>query len=950
MNQFVRELRKSIEGEVRTDEMTRRAYSVDASIYEIEPLAIVLPKNSDEVVRCLSLAAQYNISVIPRGAATGITGGCIGHGLVIDTTKHLNRILEINIEKEYVICEPGVVQEQLNKALAPHGYRLGPDTSTGNRATIGGMVANNSAGARSLLYGKMVDHILEADLLLSGGEKIFCRKIPAKEWKKLAEEKTREGSLYREIARIKEEYSYEIENHFPNIPRRASGYNLDELLKSSSINLCKLVAGSEGSFGFVTSVKLSISKKSKYSGIAVIHLKDLVEGLAKIPQLLTAKPVALEMIDHEIIKMGRLSPLMRGRLDWLKGDTAGLFVAEFFGESEEQLKESLQNFEKIVHNSKTGEGFQIFLDHQRMENVWKLRESGLGLLMSRRSYARGIAFVEDVSVAPEKLASFIQEFQRLLQRNGKAAGIYGHVGSGCIHVRPYIDLKKPEDVASMTKIMDEVAALVAEHHGALSGEHGDGLLRAWTHERMFGKRIAKAFVELKRAFDPTNLMNPGKVVPNQGFLENLRNTPEVPIQKLPTAFDWSREGGIELSIEMCNGNGQCRKKTGLMCPSFHVTGEERDTTRARAQALRAIINRRLPIDEYTGREMREILDLCIECKGCKTECPSQVDMTKMKSEVLHQYHKEWSPSLRTKLFGGIATINKWGCLFSPFSNWLAESRLSRKMLDRIGIASQRPLPAFSRHRFSQWWKSSGLKGIGGKPVVLFIDTFTEFNYPGIGQAAVRILTELGYRVEIPKWTCCGRSYISKGLLDKAKKQADAIVERFKPYIAQGIPIIGLEPSCVSVLKDELRDLSSDPAAKSIAAVSKTLDEFLYEIAQFEKLTLPFKKRELPVRLHTHCHQKALIGSKPTLELLKLIPGFQVEEIDSGCCGMAGSFGYEKEHYDFSLKIAETRLFPAARSAPKGTLFVANGTSCRCQLEHGLSLHPLHIAEVISGSF
>ena len=948
MSDLLNDLKRSIEGEVRFDAITRKIYSVDASIYEVEPIGVIIPKNRQDIVNAIIIAKRHGVSIVPRGAGTGITGACLGQGLVLDLSKHLNKIIEVDYENEYVVCEPGVVQDQLNEALSEKGYRLGPDTSTGNRATLGGMIGNNAAGAHSLKYGKMVDVVESVDVILSSGETIKFRQLTPKGWNEKLSLDTAEGHIYRTIERIQKEYHDEIENRFPHIPRRASGYNLDELIKSPNPNLAKLIVGSEGSLGIITSVKLKIAKKPLVTGISLIHFHDMIEGMRTISKILLHQPIAVEMIDHHIINMGKLSPSLKNKLGWLQGNPQAVFAVEFEAPTKKEVKEKIDNFEAQMKQESIGYANSHLLSEEEMNNLWAVRKSGLGLLLSKRSYSRAIGFIEDISIAPEKLAEFMVKFLDCLKKHGKEAGVYGHVGPGCMHIRPFINLRDWEDLQHMLAIMEEVSALVLQFGGALSGEHGDGRVRSWTNPIMFGDKLYQAFKEIKEAFDPENELSQGNKVHGQSLLENLRMDPETKIHPIKTFLDFKQEGGFELAVDLCNGNGLCRKKEAVMCPSFQVTGDEYDTTRARAQTLRSIVNGRLPIESFTSPEVYDVLDLCLECKGCKTECPSQVDMAKMKAEFLYQYQQKHGYSLRSKIFGYVGEINKLASPFSSLFNWINRSALGQAMLERVGIATQRPLPQLTNRTFSKWFKDFPQTNFD-KKVVLFNDTYTEYNHPEIGQAAVKILQGLGYGVIIPPWQCCGRPLISKGMLEQAKDKAAKLVENLHPYAQQGIPILGLEPSCILTLKDDFTSLlgSTNPQAIEVSKLCYTIDEFLYGLVQRNEFNLPFDDEERSVLLHGHCHQKALVGTKATMEVLKAIPGFTVAEIPSGCCGVAGSFGYETEHYPLSMQIGELKLFPAIRASNIETLLVADGMSCRGQITHGTSRRAFHLVEAIA---
>lgn len=945
MKDLYNELTHCIAGEVRFDKMSLIAYSVDASIYEIEPIGVVLPKSKEDLTNAIKIATSHRVAIIPRGAATGITGGCLGKGLIIDTSKYLNKILEIDLENNYAICESGVVQDQLNNALSPHGYRLGPDTSTGNRATLGGMTANNAAGARSLRYGKMVDHVRSIELVLANGELLEFGDLDDNALQQKLQLQNHEGKLYREMVRIRQTYQQEIQTQFPQIPRRASGYNFDEFIKPGPFNACKLITGSEGTLGVFYKIKVNICKKPNATALCVIHFNDMLKAMQTIPEILAFHPMALEMIDDQILAMGRQSPVMRHKLQWLQGNPACIFAVEFDADSKEAASQKAVNLEQFLVQKQIGYAHIVLDNPQSMSHIWEVRKAGLGLLLSKRTYSRAIAFIEDLSVAPDQLFSFMSKFCAYLTSKGKQAGIYGHVGSGCMHVRPYINLRDPQDVALMQQIMMDVSDLVLEHGGSLSGEHGDGLVRSWLNRKMFGEKIYRAFEELKSTFDPHDQMNPGKIVNGPPLLNNLRADPTMKNPPLKIFQDFSKEGGFELAVDLCNGNGLCRKKESLMCPSFQATGNEYDTTRARAQALRAIINGRLPQEEFSGKGLYDILDLCLECKGCKTECPSQVDMAKMKAEFLYQYQEKHGYSFRNLLFAHIGRYSHLSSMWPSLFNYITSTFFAKKILRWIGVAEERALPLVATQRFSSWFQNytQPIRDLK-KYVVLFNDTFTEFNQPEIGKATVHILNKLGYQVLLPSWSCCGRPMISKGLLLQARQKAERLIEILYPYAIQGLAIVGLEPSCILTLKDDIQGLLPiNSKTDAVIKASVTLDEFL----STEKLLFKESFQAKTIKLHGHCHQKALCSMKPTLQVLNTIPNAHVSEIQSGCCGMAGSFGYEKEHYPISMKIGELKLMPAIRASRNEDLIVANGFSCRSQIAHATGREAKHLAEVLA---
>ncbi len=901
------ELQREIQGDLRSDLMSQQIYSVDASLYEMTPLAVLLPKTADDIKKGISFASSHNIPVTPRGGGTGIAGGCLGKGLIIDMSKYFNRILEINSREKYAIVEPGLLQDELNRAAGTYGLRLGPDTSTGNRATMGGMVGANAAGIHSLHYGNMGQSLLELELLLSNGETMLCGSLSRSDFEK------KEGGIFEVLKKVASHRNL-IESQFPKIKRRASGYNLDSLLETP-VAIPKLIAGSEGTLGILTKIKVALQPLPEQTTLAIIPFPSIEACLQQLPNLLAFTPFSCELISEEIIAMGRLSPSLVGKMDLFPSHHP--FVAiEFEGkESEQKLRELCHFFKQTIP----------LPEGEQRKTFWALRKGGLGLLLSRRSYSRAIAFLEDMAVPLEKLSEFVGKLTSYFHLHRKKIVLYGHLGEGCLHLRPYFDLRQDEELHLVKKMMDDLSTLLREEEGVLSSEHGNGLVRSWLHPKMFGSKIYDLFLQVKQAFDPLHIMNPGKITAAPSPLENLRLNPTTKIKEIPTFLDFSPEGGFALSVSLCNGNGECRKLDGIMCPSYQVTQDERYTTRARAQVLQSLVYGKMEMSELTQDGIHDVLDYCLECKGCKTECPSQVDMAKIKSEVLYHRQKEKGIPLRSWLFGNIAFLSKWGSKLGPFGYWLQNGSLSKRLL---GIAPQRTLPSLAPHSFSSLWR--GQKK-GGKKVVLFNDTFTQFYEPSIGLAAATLLEELGYEVIIPPWHCCGRPLISKGLLPQARKKALSLLEILDPYIDQNIPLLGLEPSCLFTLRDDFPSLINKEKVKKMSSLCLPWDYFM------GRENLSFKTYHSPILYHRHCHEKALLKEKHSFP--------RMVEIPSGCCGLAGSFGYEKEHYEMSIKIGEHLLFPSIKASPEAVV-VANGFSCRNQISHGTGRKALHIAEIL----
>ncbi|MEN9359409.1 MAG: hypothetical protein RL095_944 [Verrucomicrobiota bacterium] len=953
MRELVAELKREMRGEVWSDELSKRVYSIDASIYQILPVAIACPRDAEDVYAALHIAQRCGVPVIPRGGGTGIAGGCLGAGLVLDMSRHMKKIRELNVEEGWALCEPGVVQDQLNLAASPHGLRLGPDTSTGNRATIGGMCANNSAGSNSLRYGKMVDHVLEWHAAFADASHQVVRSVDADGFRHLTEQATSFASALRELEKIIHHGGSAIRAAFPTLQRRVSGYNLDEMVKGFPLDLPRLLVGSEGSLALGTLFKVRLSQKPKFTVLTVVPFADFRAGLELVPELLLTAPFAFEMIDGTVIHLGRASPMMRGQLGWLKGNPNLLLCLEYDGATPGEALAKQEALHAVLKRL-PGVGEWVDLNESRLAaQVWKLRKSGLGILMSKRGEERAQAFLEDVAVPPERLPEFLTRFRSVIEDSGRVAGFYGHAGVGCIHVRPMINLRQEEDRRWMVKTMEEVTEVVREFRGSVSGEHGDGLIRSWLNPRLFGAEVDGLFRQLKHAFDPENRLNPGKIVNGPPPLENLRVDANVVRAPLETAFDWSREGGIHLALDMCNGNGECtRFNGGLMCPSFQASGDEFHSTRARAQALNAVINGGADPKELTSPRMMEILDLCVECKGCKTECPSQVDMAKLKSEVLHRHHQEHGVPARARFFADAAKSAALGSKFPRIANALIGNSFSRRLLDKyLGVSAKRSLPQLALKRASQllpnYVPQDSLDPVTGQPrhpkpvVALFLDTFTEYYHPEIALAANKVLQGMGFVVAVPPPVCCGRPKISKGLLDEAKESARATAAVLSAWAEREVPILVLEPGCLSALIDD--HLSLLPGNAASAKISQRAISFDAFVAEHSDKLLPLLRDDsAEVLVHGHCHQKALLGTAHIATLLGKLPGLRAKEIDSGCCGMAGSFGYESEHHDFSLAIGETRLFPALRLAPQAQV-IATGSSCRSQIADGVQRKAEHLA-------
>ncbi|HET6780522.1 MAG TPA: FAD-linked oxidase C-terminal domain-containing protein, partial [bacterium] len=948
MERLERALRDVVHGEVRFDSFSRVLYSTDASIYQIMPVGVVIPRDEEDIVAALRIAAEERVPVLPRGGGTSLAGQSIGPAIILDCSKYMDRLLELNPAGPWARVQPGVVQDELNIEARQYDLRLGPDTATSNRATLGGMTGNNSAGARSIVYGKMVDHTLEIRTLCMDGTELRLQPLSGDDAKKKLSSTGREGEIYRTVSSVVDANRGEIDRRFPKILRRVSGYNLDALLADPT-DLRKLIVGSEGTLGIVTEMKVRLVPRPHHSVLNVVHFADLFEALEATQIILQFNPSAVELIDRMVLEMTRAQLEHARRMTFVQGDPDALLLVEFSGQDRDELQSRLAAMEAALRSAGKGYAFTQAHSPADQENIWRVRRAGQGLLQGMKGDSKPITFVEDTAVAPDRLAPYMRKFKALLDHHGVRAAFYAHASVGCIHVRPLINLKDRRDIEKMKVIAPAVGELVIEFGGAMSGEHGDGLVRSWFVERFFGPQIYRAFTEVKRAFDPFGLMNPGKIVNGPPIDSSLRYGSAYQTIPVRTHFDWSKDGGFARSVELCSGLGACRKKTdGTMCPSYMVTREEEHSTRGRANLLRAVLSGQLPPEELTGRRLYEALDLCLECKGCKAECPASVDMAKLKYEFLAHYHEVHGIPLGTRLFGNFRSLARWGSATAPLSNWAARSAPMRWVLDRAtGIDARRRLPPFAKPNFLQWWHkhANGQARKRASPtrgrVALFPDTFMIYNYPEIGKAAVELLERLGYDVILAEAGCCGRTMISKGMIGAAKKAARRNVEALLPLAEQGIPIVGCEPSCILTFRDETPDLVAGKEAQTVAKHALLIDEFLAAEHERAPLQLRGQASGSTVLFHGHCHQKAIAGTASARNVLSAA-GFNVEEVDSGCCGMAGSFGFEKEHYDVSMAVGERRLLPAVRSKPASVPVVAMGVSCRQQIAHGTGRKALHL--------
>ncbi len=938
-----------IAGEVRFDRLSRTLYSTDASLYEIIPVGVVLPKNIDDVRVVVEECRSYGTSIIARGGGTGLTGGAVGSGVQLDFSRYMNRIGEIDVEKRTVDVEPGVVLDELNHALSPHGLYFAPDVATSSRATLGGMIANNSCGAHSVVHGRTVDHVVEITVVLADGEVVTFGESTEKSNRALRDH------IEKKLASIRNEHQNEIEKRFPKVLRSNGGYGLDRLGSTDTpIDVTKILCGSEGTLGIIVGAKLKLTPLPKYKGLVVLHFRDVLDALGATPEILKHNPVAIELIDHMIIEAGRSNPSMCKRCDFLHGDPQALLIVEFHENNESQLHAKIDQLLNNHQAIQPSYAQSKVLELSKQADVWKLRTSGLGLLMSKPGDEQSYAFVEDSAVDPARLRNYIERFSQLLASENVEAGYYAHASVGCIHVRPVLNLKKNSDVEKMKRIADGVSDLALEFSGAITGEHGDGLLRSCFLEKMYGPQIMNAFKQVKQLFDPNGLLNPNKIVDPYPMTEHLRFGSSHKTQSVKTYLDFSAYGGMAQLAGMCSGVGQCRqKRVGTMCPSFVATEDETHTTRARANALRIALSNRGLLDGLDDPYLAEVMDLCLSCKACKTECPTGVDMARLKSEYLAHKNMTQGASSRARWIADMPDRLKSASRFPRTSNVISQSKLFRKWMEnKYGLDQRIAPPKIAHQTFRTWFLRHSKIRAKDKAsprgnIVYFVDTWTNYFTPQVGIATVTLLERAGYHVVCPPTVCCGRPAISQGLLVEAKDNASTNVRRLSHVITDNTPIVGTEPSCVSTLIDEYPQLVRTPVAKKIASQTLMIETFLQKLLDEDNSALRFQKPDKTIRYHAHCHQKALVGSQDAAALLDHVFGNNAQEINSGCCGMAGAFGHEVEHYDVAYAIGEERLFPAVRDRENADIAVS-GFSCRHQIEHHTDTPAKHLVEYLAG--
>lgn len=962
------DLQKNVDGEVRADRFTRYLYSTDGSVYEIEPIGVVFPRHETDILRIVHWANENRVPLLPRGAATSLAGQTVGRALILDFTKYLNKVVSLDVQRREMVVQPGIVCDIVNQQLLPHRLRFAPDPSTSNRATIGGMIANNASGARSIKYGTTADCIAGLRVVLANGEVIQTRPLAldGPELAAILSGDTLEAQIYRTVLAVTEEYADDIAVNFPDIPRNVSGYHLKGVVKDGYIDLTRLFCGSEGTLGIITEATLKLEPLPDHRAMVLFAFDDIVTSMEAVEPLRREDVSAIELMDRILLDLARETPYAAA-IAALPEATEAVLVVEMEGDDQDEVVRRTRRIADYAAQVKA-----IFaearIDLEAQRQVWNMRKAAVPLLFRMAGDPKPVPFIEDMAVSPSVLPQYVRGLKQLFQRHQVESVIYAHASVGCLHLRPILNLKSPDDVQRMAVIAREACELVMSLGGVMSGEHGDGLARTQWNRFLYGDRLWEAFGIIKKAFDPLGLLNPGKVYADQVDLtENLRYGEEYPTVQWTPSQDFSDWGSFQQAVELCNGCGHCRKSTGTMCPTFRALDEEIMTTRGRANLIRGALTGKLGGDVLFSEEFkRQVLDYCISCKGCRVECPSGVDIARLKAEILHHRHQRFGAPLWSQIMANLRPLSRLASAVAPVSNWVSQGRLTRLGAEFIfGVDRRRPLPQFTRQRLSTRLQRAGLgvppvTGVNNqakRQVLLLADCFVEHNEPEIGMACVRVLQEAGCHVRLaPMAACCGRPAISEGMLDRARNFMERNLDALVPYVDAGWDIVAVEPSCTSAFRQELRELLGFHNERVRRLSQKVFDvtEYLAHMLVAgeldhlkDKVSSVARRKEIQrITYHGHCHQKSLLAHGPTARLLQELAGVPVDVIDAGCCGMAGSFGYKKSHYDFSARLAEP--VKQAIVASGGTL-VASGTSCRTQFSDLFqwdSVHPVQLLDAL----
>lgn len=964
----LQELAIQFEGDIYTDETHKILYATDASAYREKPSIICIPKNINDLKLIIKFAQENNQTIIPRAAGTSLAGQVVGNGIIVDISKNFTEIIEINKSEKWVKVQPGVVLDELNKELAKFDLFFGPETSTSNRCMIAGMVGNNSCGAHSLIYGSTRDHLLELNCILSDGSEVVFGELTKNEFENKCNLESLEGDIYRHIKTTLSEESIveEIEKQYPNkeIKRRNTGYALDLMLEneifsdlSKRFNFCNLLAGSEGTLAFTTEIKLNlVETPPKAKGLMCVHTKSLTEAFEANIIALKHNPVSIELMDKKILDLTKQNINQDRNRFFVEGDPAAILIIEWYANDIEEIKKLAKDLQEELNSVSYGYHFPMVFGSD-IPRVWELRKAGLGILNNLKGDAKPAPVVEDTAVRPVDLPAYMVDFENLMSKHGLECVYYAHISTGELHLRPVLNLKDPKHVELFHTVALETAKLVKKYNGSLSGEHGDGRLRGEFIPLMLGDKIYQEFIELKKVWDPKNIFNAKKITDTPSMNTSLRFKPGQETREIDTIFDFESTGGYLRTAEKCNGSGDCRKSHiigGTLCPSFQATKDEKNSTRARANILRDIITNTNKENPFNNPEIYDVLDLCLLCKACKSECPSGVDVAKLKMEFLQHYYDANGTPLRSRAVGYLPKVHKTFAFMPRITNFFLKCKLSSIPIKAIIKFHQgRDFPLMSKVNLNKWTAKNQDKLTvknAKKTIYIFNDEFTNYLESDIGIKSIMFFTNLGYNVKIPTTVESGRTWLSKGLIRTAKKVANKNIELLKDLISEETPLIGIEPSAILSFRDEYPDLANKQNkedAKKLAKNCLLFDEFIAaEIEKGNILPDQFTDESAKIKFHGHCQQKAIISTRFTKEILSLPKNYQVSEIPSGCCGMAGSFGYEKEHYDLSMKIGEMVLFPEIRKAESDTIISAVGTSCRCQIEDGTKIKALHPLEIL----
>jgi FAD/FMN-containing dehydrogenase/Fe-S oxidoreductase len=934
--------------EFAADHVTRLLYSTDASIYQIMPIAVIWPRDADQVCQVIDIASEYQVPILPRGSGSSLAGQAIGTALILDFSRYMTRIQEINQQEKYVKVQPGLVLGSLNRQIKSAGLKFGPDPASADRATIGGVLGNNATGAHSILYGMAHNHLLDLEVVLSDGNVINLKSVSPQEGAILAKKKTLEGKIFRELPELLDQYHQVIRTKYPNTFRNVAGYNLKALSDNKPFNPALLMAGAEGTLGVITSARLNLVPLPKFTGLYLVHFDELGTALEAVPPILETKPSAVELIDSMLINLARANPAYQNLLDPVQGNPEAVLAVEYQSDQEAEILGKEQQLNDFGITS-------VILESNLQDNIWKARKVGLGILQSQRGDHKPTTFIEDAAVPVEHLAAYALEIKKYAGEIGvEGIAFYAHASAGLLHIRPAVNLKSRKGIQQMRDLAEKSLELVLKYGGTTSGEHGEGISRGEFSEKLFGRELTEAFHKTKGIFDPAGLFNPGRITNPPAMDEDnlLRYGQKYQADYSPedTLLSFESDFGFDLAVEMCNGAAVCRQlDEGVMCPSFKATRDEKHSTRGRSNMLRAAISGKLGQQGLSSPDLYQVLDLCLSCQACASECPSRVDMSKLKAEFLHQYYQVRGVPFRSWFFANIEEISS---LVQPFAG-LVNPILNLPMIRiqrLLGIHPDRKLPPFAKQKFTDWYKGqSQIKEQEvNQGVVFYHDTYLEYNYPHIGKAVVNIFQKAGINlIVLPRKADSGRPAYSKGVLNKSRNLAQKNIQQLIPLAEQGWPILVCEPTVAVMLKNEYRDLVPGPESELISQSTMLIENYLLGEIRAGRVQFRYKDQPRQVLYHGHCQQKSHLGTDNTLQLLKTIPNCQVEEIDATCCGMAGAFGYESEHYQLSLEIAELGIAPPIRESSQKTIIAASGTSCREQITHTTSRYALHPLEVFS---